>query len=126
MKNFATRKGFEKSVKAKEGICSNWCEEVLLIQSKLRALSQATSDTERMFSLMNFIKSKLTSRITNCLHHRMRAQAHLPRDPSLVDKDYAFHIWKMKKDRYQKEMSGTKKFKKKKELNDLQMSLLNL
>ena len=117
--------GYDHHVGQKVSNRTSWCEEILLVQTKIRALSQARADTERMFSLMNFIKSKLTSRIGKSLGHRMRAQAHVPREPALVDWDYAFKIWQEKK-RYQKEMPGTKSFKDKKKLKGLQMSLLNL
>ena len=94
-------------------VAAEWQVEQQIVQSKIRAFSQATADTERMLSLMNFIKSKLTSRIGKSLKHRMRAQAHVPRDPARVDWNNAFKIWQEKK-RYQKEMPGTKSFKDKK------------
>ena len=74
----------------------NWCKEVLLIRSKIRALSQATADTERMFSMMNRIKGKLSSRICKSLGHRKRVQALVPRNPELIDWEYAYNLWKEK------------------------------
>ena len=78
MKPFHTDDFFENHISSQVENNPNWCEEVLLIRNKLRALSQSTADTEWMFSLMNRIKGKLSSRIEKSLDHRMRVQAQRP------------------------------------------------
>ena len=110
MKPFHTEDSFENHISSQVENNPHWCEEVLLIRNKLRALSQSTADTERMFSLMNRIKGKLSSRIGKSLDHRMRVQAHLPKNPAFIDWNHAFNIWKEKKKRYNVEMKVSNKF----------------
>ena len=125
MKPFHTEDSFENHVSSQVENNPHQCEEVLSIRNKLRALSQSTADTERMFSLMNRIKGKLSSRIGKSLDHRMRVQAHLPKNPAFIDWNHAFDIWKEKKKKYV-EMKVSNKFLILKELKGKQISLLNM
>ena len=97
MKKYDTKAAFGKHIISIQKLNPNWCKEVLLIRSKIRDLSQATADTERMFIMMNRINGKLSSRICKSLGHRMRVQAHVPRNPELIDWEYAYNLWKEKR-----------------------------
>ena len=126
MRTHSTKDSFEKFINSRLTMDSKWCKEVLQVRSRLRAPSHATADTGRMFSLMNRIKGKLSSRIGKSLGHRMLVQAHIAKDPELIDWEYAYSLWIEKKKRYAVKMKGSKKLRMRKKLRGLQISLLNM
>ena len=103
------------NVVTEQNLNQRWCPEVLLIRSKLKAISEASAESERMFSRMKRLKNYLSSRLKpSNIANRLQANAHLPRDPQQIDWQHALNLWKEKKERYSIRMNGTKKLKKRK------------
>ena len=121
-----TKSEFESAITLQKANNPTWCREALLVRSKLCALGQTTVETERISTLMSRIKGKQTNRIDHSLQHRMISQAHLPNNPSLVNRKHAYALWEKKNStRHSVSMGGTKSYRKWKKRTGLQMDLLD-
>ena len=125
MANFNDREEFDLHLQAMKGLDENWCKDIIQVKLEIESISYSTADVERLFSVMNRVKSKGKNSIGTSLGHRIRTNIHAPKDLKLIDWDRAYALWMKKKEsRYATNMDGTKRFKSGKQVKGLQMSLL--
>ena len=101
-----------------------WCETVLLIKSKIKAIGETTVDCERTFHQISRHQTKLANRLDKNLGTRLKVSMHIPKDPAKINWEMAFETFESVINRCKINLPKPgKNFEERKKLKGLQMDL---